>query len=86
MRRLLSMPARDTSGGYRCYRVDLLRRVNFEDFLSVGLLIPVHREIAVNDAHPIIDDFIGLGKIVAADILVDGAAAAQFGEFFDEPG
>jgi dolichol-phosphate mannosyltransferase len=36
MRRLLPMPARDTSGGYRCYKVALLRRVNFDGFLSHG--------------------------------------------------
>ena len=53
---------------------------------AVGLLVPIHREITVDDAHAIIYDLIGLGKIVAASILVDGAAATQFGEFFDEPG
>src|SRR5712692_5751478 len=53
---------------------------------AVGLLVPIHREITVDDAHAIIYDLIGLGKIVAANILVDGATAAQFGEFFDEPG
>ncbi len=32
----LRLPARDTSSGYRCYRVELLRRVNLDAFLSRG--------------------------------------------------
>src|SRR5439155_7356474 len=39
-----------------------------------------------DDAYTIIDDFFVLGKIIAANILVDGATAPQFSEFFDEPG
>jgi dolichol-phosphate mannosyltransferase len=33
---LLRLPARDNSGGYRCYRVDLLRRINLRDIWSKG--------------------------------------------------
>ncbi|MFO0841095.1 MAG: polyprenol monophosphomannose synthase [Gemmataceae bacterium] len=36
MRLILPMPARDTSGGFRCYRVELLRRVDLDGFLSKG--------------------------------------------------
>ena len=36
VRLLLRIRARDTSGGYRCYRVALLRRTNFERMLSYG--------------------------------------------------
>jgi dolichol-phosphate mannosyltransferase len=34
VRILLGMPARDTSGNYRCYRVSLLRRANLDHLLS----------------------------------------------------
>jgi dolichol-phosphate mannosyltransferase len=36
VRFLLGIPARDTSGNYRCYRVSLLRRANLDGFLSAG--------------------------------------------------
>lgn len=36
VRFLLGMPARDTSGCYRCYRVSLLRRANLDNLLSTG--------------------------------------------------
>jgi dolichol-phosphate mannosyltransferase len=36
VRFLLGMPARDTSGNYRCYRVSLLRRANLDNLLSLG--------------------------------------------------
>jgi dolichol-phosphate mannosyltransferase len=36
VRLLLGMPARDTSGGFRCYRVALLRRANLDNLLSRG--------------------------------------------------
>lgn len=36
VRFLLGMPARDTSGNYRCYRVALLRRANLDHLLSTG--------------------------------------------------
>jgi dolichol-phosphate mannosyltransferase len=36
VRVLLGMPARDTSGNYRCYRVALLRRANLDNLLSHG--------------------------------------------------
>lgn len=36
VRLLLRIPARDTSGGYRCYRVDILKRINLDNFLSLG--------------------------------------------------
>jgi dolichol-phosphate mannosyltransferase len=36
VRFLLGMPARDTSGNYRCYRVALLRRANLDNLLSSG--------------------------------------------------
>lgn len=36
VRLLLGMPVRDTSGNYRCYRVDLLRRTNLDNLLSHG--------------------------------------------------
>lgn len=36
VRVLLGMPARDTSGNYRCYRVELLRRANLDNLLSTG--------------------------------------------------
>lgn len=36
VRLLLRIRARDTSGGYRCYRVDLLRRTNLDHLLSYG--------------------------------------------------
>jgi dolichol-phosphate mannosyltransferase len=36
VRFLLGMPARDTSGNYRCYRVELLRRTNLDQLLSSG--------------------------------------------------
>ena len=32
----LRLPARDTSSGYRCYRVELLRRADLDAFLSRG--------------------------------------------------
>lgn len=35
-RRLLGLRARDASGGYRCYRVALLRQVSLDGFLSHG--------------------------------------------------
>lgn len=35
-RLLLRLPARDTSGGYRCYSVPLLRRANLRHLLSRG--------------------------------------------------
>jgi dolichol-phosphate mannosyltransferase len=35
-RLLLRLPARDVSGGYRCYRVALLRRANLKNLLSRG--------------------------------------------------
>jgi hypothetical protein len=53
---------------------------------SGRLAIRIDREIAVNNAYTIIDDILVLGKIVAANILVDGATTAQIREFFDEPG
>ena len=61
-------------------------RAILQQVILIAPVIPVHRKIAVNHAHAIVDHFITLGKIVAANILVDGAPAAQFGEFFDEPG
>ena len=36
VRLLVRLPARDTSGGYRCYSVDLLRRTNLDNLLSRG--------------------------------------------------
>jgi dolichol-phosphate mannosyltransferase len=36
VRFLLGMPARDTSGNYRCYRVSLLRRANLDNLISTG--------------------------------------------------
>jgi dolichol-phosphate mannosyltransferase len=36
VRLLMRIPARDTSGGYRCYRVAKLREVNLENLLSRG--------------------------------------------------
>ena len=36
VRVLFRIRARDTSGGYRCYRVALLRRTNFDSLLSYG--------------------------------------------------
>ena len=36
MRILLGIPARDTSGNYRCYRVETLRRANLDNLLSSG--------------------------------------------------
>lgn len=36
VRLLMGIPARDTSGGYRCYRVAALRKVAEQDFLSFG--------------------------------------------------
>jgi dolichol-phosphate mannosyltransferase len=36
VRLLLRIPARDCSGGYRCYRVDMLRSTNLDDLLSRG--------------------------------------------------
>ncbi len=36
VRLLLRVPARDTSGGYRCYRVAKLRQADFGAFLSKG--------------------------------------------------
>ena len=36
VRTLMRISARDTSGGYRAYRVELLRNTNLEDFLSKG--------------------------------------------------
>ena len=48
--------------------------------------IPVHWKIAVNHANAIVYDFVAVRKIIAADVLYDRAAAAKFGEFFDEPG
>jgi dolichol-phosphate mannosyltransferase len=36
VRLLLGMPARDTSGNYRCYRVATLRRANLDNLLSQG--------------------------------------------------
>ena len=36
VRMQLRLPARDTSSGYRCYRIELLRRVRLDAFLSRG--------------------------------------------------
>jgi dolichol-phosphate mannosyltransferase len=36
VRLLMRIPARDTSGGYRCYSVELLRRTNLENLISRG--------------------------------------------------
>jgi dolichol-phosphate mannosyltransferase len=36
VRVLMRLPARDCSGGYRCYRVDLLRRAHLERVRSTG--------------------------------------------------
>jgi dolichol-phosphate mannosyltransferase len=36
VRVLLGMPARDTSGNFRCYRVSLLRQANLDNLLSTG--------------------------------------------------
>lgn len=36
VRLLMRLPARDNSGGYRCYTVDLLRRTNLNNLLSRG--------------------------------------------------
>ena len=36
VRLLMRIPARDTSGGFRAYRVDHLRRTNLDDFWSKG--------------------------------------------------
>jgi dolichol-phosphate mannosyltransferase len=36
VRLLLRLPAHDNSGGYRCYRVDLLRRTDLDHLLSHG--------------------------------------------------
>lgn len=33
---LLTIPARDASGGFRCYRTDLLRRIDLDHFWSKG--------------------------------------------------
>jgi dolichol-phosphate mannosyltransferase len=33
---LLNVPARDASGGFRCYRTSLLRRINLDDLWSKG--------------------------------------------------
>ena len=48
--------------------------------------MPIHWKIAVNHANAIVYDFVAVRKIIAADVLYDRAAAAKFGEFFDEPG
>ncbi|MBM3996156.1 MAG: polyprenol monophosphomannose synthase [Planctomycetes bacterium] len=36
VRFLLGLPAQDTSGNYRCYRVSMLRRANLDNLLSTG--------------------------------------------------
>ena|SRR5438128_2018498 len=55
--------------------------------ISLGsTLVPIERKIAVDNTDAIIDEFAALGKIITASILMNGATAAQFGEFFDEPG
>ncbi|HZZ82346.1 MAG TPA: polyprenol monophosphomannose synthase [Gemmataceae bacterium] len=36
VRVMLGMPARDTSGNYRCYRVSMLRHANLDNLLSHG--------------------------------------------------
>ena len=36
VRLLMRIPAHDTSGGYRCYGVDLLRRTNLDNLVSRG--------------------------------------------------
>ena len=36
VRLLMRIPARDTSGGYRCYRVDKLRRTDLAHLISHG--------------------------------------------------
>src|SRR5438128_1651066 len=68
----------DQEGLKRCAVVE---RVGLIRWLS-----PIHRKVAVHNADAIIDDFVALRKIIAASVFVDGAAAAEFGEFFDEPG
>jgi hypothetical protein len=52
-------------------------------FCPVRLLIPVHREIAIDYTYPIVNSFTCPGKIATANIFVDGTASAQLSEFFD---
>ena len=49
----------------------LKRRAIVERLSLVSRLTPVHGKVAVNDANAIVDDLAGLGKIVAANVLVD---------------
>jgi len=57
-----------------------------ELFRLIGRFITIHRKIAVDNTNAVIDHFAALRKIVTAGVLMNGAATAQLGKFFDEPG
>jgi dolichol-phosphate mannosyltransferase len=60
VRLLLRLPARDASGGFRCYRAALLRQTNLDGFLSYGysfqqeVLLRCHRAGARIGETPIV--------------------------------
>ena len=54
--------------------------------LLIDRLVPIHGKVAIDNVHAIFRDFAAVGKIIAAGVFVDGAAATQLGEFVDQPG
>src|SRR5688572_20332472 len=64
----------------------LQRSAVVERGLLIDWLVPIHRKVAVDDVHAVFGDFAAVGKIIAAGVFMDRAAAAQLSEFVDEPG
>ena len=77
VRLLLRLPAKDCSGGYRCYRVPLLRRTNLENLRSRGysfqqeVLYRCHRAGAKVGETPIVfeDRRAGTSKVNLREIV-----------------
>ena len=60
-------------------------RTELQNLITFRSLVPIHREVAIDDAHPVIDDLVCLRKIVAARVFEHRTAATQFSKFSDEP-
>jgi dolichol-phosphate mannosyltransferase len=93
VRLLMRIPAQDTSGGYRCYRVSRLKYTNFDKLLSRGysfeeeLLYACHKARLRIGETPIIFEnrSAGKSKLALREMLRSGLILLRLGlrELFD---
>lgn len=87
VRLLMRIPANDTSGGYRCYRVAKLRYANFDTFLSRGysfeeeLLFRCHKARFRIGETPIVfeDRCAGTSKVAFTEMVRSGLILVRLG-------